>query len=217
MLTCVQAKLQRHGFVLEQPSVFCLLQNLQNAAWHALDLDFTLPEADDLSTEGLAKELCSLKSLQVAFGLMLLALVGLIFGLLGMLGRDRLLSWNSFLLCFTALGSALTVGSDPCFLQHLRDSVALLGFQNRRLRESNEKLEQQVLGLSHVNGSLNKVCQQMGDDAEATQELLTALWPVAPERFWKDYSVGHSPCRSCVSHEITQKIKERQHAHSSHI
>lgn len=32
--------------------------------------------------------------------------------------RDRLLTWESFLLCFTSAGMALLVGSDPCFLKH---------------------------------------------------------------------------------------------------
>ncbi|CAK9028337.1 unnamed protein product [Durusdinium trenchii] len=136
-----KARLKRVGFVLEEPSARCVLQNMQN----------------------------------VAFGLMLLALIGFVFGLLGIIAHDRLLSWNSFLLCFTAFGTAVTVGSDPCFLKHLRDSVALLGFQNRRLQESNGKLETQIKELSHISNSLDKVKGQLNNDAEATHDLLVAL------------------------------------------
>eukprot|EP00913_Durusdinium_trenchii_P022387 g21031.t1 len=133
------ARLKRVGFVLEEPSARCVLQNMQN----------------------------------VAFGLMLLALIGFVFGLLGIIAHDRLLSWTPGRM--GAFGTAVTVGSDPCFLKHLRDSVALLGFQNRRLQESNGKLETQIKELSHISNSLDKVKGQLNNDAEATHDLLVAL------------------------------------------
>eukprot|EP00438_Fugacium_kawagutii_P029314 Skav227337 [mRNA] locus=scaffold624:49328:52128:- [translate_table: standard] len=112
--------------------------------------------------------ICFMKNLRnLAFGLMALAIVGCIFGTLGLLKRDRMLTWESFLLCITAAGMAITVGSDPCFLKHLRESVILLGFQNQRLRDSSTK--------SHINMSLAKVRGQLDNDAQATHELLVAL------------------------------------------
>lgn len=120
--------------------------------------------------------MCLLQNVRnLALGLVLLSVIGLIFGSIGLLRKDRLLTWESFLLCFTAAGMALLVGSDPCFLKHLRESVALLGFQNRRLRASNEKLEQQLQDLSHISSSLAKVKGQLNNDAQATHELLVAL------------------------------------------
>mmetsp|Transcript_97491 Transcript_97491/g.232059 ORF Transcript_97491/g.232059 Transcript_97491/m.232059 type:complete len:484 (+) Transcript_97491:47-1498(+) len=119
---------------------------------------------------------CFLQNLQnVACGLIILCVVGAVFVATGWAAGDGKLMTQSLLLCVCALGAFLVVGTDPCFLNHLRDSVARLSWENRRLKSSNEKLERELQELDAVSRSLEEVHRQMGNDADAAQELLKGL------------------------------------------
>ncbi|CAE7365492.1 unnamed protein product [Symbiodinium natans] len=111
-----------------------------------------------------------------ACGLWILCFLGLSFFIIGVLPpKNALLSWQSFLLGAAAAGSIYVVGTDPCFLQSLRDSVAMLTFQNKRLATSNVKLERQLKELSDVDEKFRAVHQQLESDAESALELLRDL------------------------------------------
>ncbi|CAE7522916.1 unnamed protein product, partial [Symbiodinium pilosum] len=64
---------------------------------------------------------------------------------------------------------------DPCFLQSLRDSVALLTFENKRLENSNVKLKTNLEGLKDVDEKFETVHRQLNGEVDAAVELLQAL------------------------------------------
>lgn len=120
---------------------------------------------------------CILKNAQnLACGLWVLVALAFIFFVVGVLPpEDNRLSWQSFLLGAAAAGSIYVIGRDPCFLQSLRDSVAMLTHQNKRLSTSNVKLEKQLQELAGVDQKFAAVHKQLDTDAESALELLRNL------------------------------------------